>query len=144
MEFATITQIVSWGGCVSCDLKSETFDVRVGLKQGCVLSPILFALYIKELGDTLILCGRGVQIGGVTIPGLLFTDDMVLMAESEEDLQYLLDLTGDFVEKRNIPFNSNKSKILNNFRETLTKRCRLGRTENVKEGHMVTVNIAID
>ncbi len=32
------------------DIKSEALPMRMGLKQGCVLSPILFALYIAELG----------------------------------------------------------------------------------------------
>ncbi len=35
------------------DNKSEPFQMTIGLKQGCMMSPILFAIYIAELGHTL-------------------------------------------------------------------------------------------
>ena len=61
--------------------------VEVGLKQGCVLSPMLFSLYVQELGEELMASGDGVWVGRkgkeVKIPGLFFTDDMILMSDTE-------------------------------------------------------------
>ena len=44
----------------------------LGLRQGCVLSPILFAIYLADLGRQLTASGRGVDIGGIKIPGAFF------------------------------------------------------------------------
>ena len=82
------------------DLESEEIKLEMGLKQGCVLSPILFALYIKELGDTLVASRYGAKIGDLKIPALFFADDMVLIGSGDEDLQSLLDLTSNFIKKR--------------------------------------------
>ena len=45
---------VKWG-----NHKSAMFDVNTGVKQGGVLSPVLFALYIDELFERLANCGHG-------------------------------------------------------------------------------------
>lgn len=55
-----------------------------GVRQGCPASPILFDLYIND-----ILAGMpGVSVPGLAerLPGLLFADDAVILAESEDDL----------------------------------------------------------
>ena len=58
---------------------TEWVPCSKGLKQGCVLSPLLFALYINELGVELEKLG-GVRIGDVVIPAIFFADDIVLLA----------------------------------------------------------------
>ena len=66
------------GGCWSWGY-GESFDVHVvkGLRQGCVLSPVLFFLYINVLVDRLREAGIGVECRGLRIPALLYSDDMV-------------------------------------------------------------------
>ncbi len=78
---------IRWG-----DIITNPFKVTVELKQGCVVSPKLFALYIKEHEDDLVQSGIGVKIGDGTIRGLFFADNMVPFAESEKDLQKLLNM----------------------------------------------------
>ena len=96
----------------------ETNEVQLGkgLKQGCVLSPILFALYIKELGEELMMSGEGIKVGDITIPGLFFADDMVVVSESEEGLNRLLGLVGDYGVKWKLKLNGRKSKVLTTHR----------------------------
>ena len=59
--------------------KSDVFPVRVGLRQGCAFSPILFILFMDRISR----CSKGVEgvrFGDLRIVSLLFADDVVLLA----------------------------------------------------------------
>ena len=74
------------------DVEQQTFQIRKGVHQGCILSPCLFNLYAwyimrnAGLDDAL----AGIKISGKNISNLRYTDDTTLMAESEEKLKSLL------------------------------------------------------
>ena len=68
------------------DMRSRVFKVIIGLHQGCVLSPLLFLLYINGLPKELKEASCGVndhECCGAVIPGLLFADDTSLLASDE-------------------------------------------------------------
>ena len=83
-----------------------------GLKQGCVLSPMLFAIFIEKLSSQLLQMGEGIQLGDVSIPALFFADDIALFAASEEALQRKLDLVYKFMTERGLEINFRKTKIM--------------------------------
>ena len=62
--------------------KSKSFNVGVGLRQGCVLSPLLFIVYMNWI-DRLSQVDKGVTIGTCKVNRLLFADDLALLASSE-------------------------------------------------------------
>ena len=69
-------------------LKSIFFDSLIGLKQGEVLSPLLFSLFVEDL--EMFILNRdscGITLEEITVNLLLFADDMVILAETPEDLQ---------------------------------------------------------
>ena len=63
------------------DIVTDFFDVEEGIKQGCVLSPIFFCLYINELSKILDEHEVGIHIMGVNIKCLFWADDVVLLID---------------------------------------------------------------
>ena len=56
----------------------KEFAVLRGLRRGCVLSPLLFSLYINSLVSELKRRDCGVLWGGMLVSSLLFADGTVL------------------------------------------------------------------
>ena len=72
---------------------SEWFPVNVGLRQGCVMSPWLFNVYMNRVVREVNVrwLGKGLDlpranVGRFEINQLLFADDTALVADSEEKL----------------------------------------------------------
>ena len=79
--------------------ETDLIYMEEGLRQGCSLSPMLFAIYLKGLGDELVASGLGVKMGNTNIPGLFFADDMAIIGENDIQLQELLNITGRYGRK---------------------------------------------
>ena len=74
---------------------SDTFNCPIGLRQGCSLSPFIFALFINELYDVLHISNtRGVQLfpAIVEIVLLMFADDIALLSDTIAGLQRQLNI----------------------------------------------------
>ena len=71
----------------------DVIEHFVGVKQGCILSPCLFSLFIADLPKMLEKYNaKGVKLLDVFIRVLLYADDGALIAASAADLQYMLDV----------------------------------------------------
>ena len=66
------------------------FTAANGVKQGGVLSPILFCIYMDDLHVKLSQCGVGCFIGAQFVGALAFADDIVLLAPSPSAIRKLL------------------------------------------------------
>ena len=79
--------LVKWGNTFS-----EPFHVTNGVRQGGVLSPYLYALYLDELSEKLNLVRAGCCIGSTCLNHLMFADDICLFAPTLKGMQCLLDV----------------------------------------------------
>ena len=91
---------------------SNWFNVSAGLKQGCILSPLLFNLFINDLAETLTQTGVGIPIGDKKMPVLMYADDLVVLAQSDDELQLLLNTLHKWCKTWQLEVNSTKSAVI--------------------------------
>ena len=111
------------------DRLSEEFEVGTGLRQGCVLSPLLFSLYINGVVTRLHEGKCGVQCGGDMVPGLLFADDTSLVASDREGLTKSLDVLVKWCEEWGVKINVGKSGIMHMRKKTVERSSMGGKSE---------------
>ena len=63
---------------------TEWFEVGLGVRQGCTLSPLLFLIFVEGLSQELRKCEIGIQEGKITLHHLLFADDLAICAGSRK------------------------------------------------------------
>ena len=108
---------VSW-----CGYFSEYFLATNGVKQGGVLSPVLFCVYLDELLLALSAAKVGCYVGSVFVGALAYADDLVLIAPSATALRKMLAICDAYASDYFMNFNAGKSKcmvILSRGRRTL-------------------------
>ena len=98
---------VSW-----CGVMSDYFLAVNGVKQGGVLSPVLFCVYIDGLLVALSKAGVGCFIGSNFVGALAYADDVVLLAPTATALRRMLSICDCYASEYCISFNAIKSKCL--------------------------------
>ena len=95
---------VRWG-----NQTSAYFNATNGVRQGSVLSPILFNLYMDGLSKNLINSNTGCHINDVCCNHILYADDLCLIAPSVKSLQKLINICESHSNDFDILFNTKKS-----------------------------------
>jgi len=98
---------VAWGA-----ITSDYFSVVNGVKQGAVLSPVLFCYNIDDLLFMLKKAGFGCYIGAHFVGAPAYADDLVLVAPSATALRKMLAICEDYADEFCICFNATKCKCL--------------------------------
>jgi hypothetical protein len=101
-------------------ITSSWFRVKKGVRQGCVISPCLFNI-LAEMVMRRVLenWNGGFKIGGITINNLRYADDIVLIAETAEELQELVDRLVQEGTNYNLLLNVAKTKVMTNTAERI-------------------------
>jgi len=92
--------------------RSQTFHVSNGVKQGGVLSPILFTMYIDVLLKRLRDSGLGCVMNHVYIGALAYADDITLLCPSIRGMNIMLDICNDFAIEFDLMFNAKKTMCI--------------------------------
>ena len=98
---------VKWG-----DETSASFSISNGVKQGGVISPLLFSLYIDELFLLLKQSGIGCHVGLTYAGAFGYADDIALVAPSLSSLKQMISICEEFAKSHSIVFNPSKTKLL--------------------------------
>ena len=94
-----------WGETVS-----DWFSISAGVRQGGILSPVFYCIYVDDLVRILKEAGIGCHVRNTFLSILLYADDMCLIAPSLRGLQRLLNIVERYCKDWDIMLNPKKSK----------------------------------
>ena len=98
---------VRWGSRVS-----TPFGVGNGVRQGGLLSPALFNLYMDDLSDQLNHCRTGCMIGNTLVNHLMYADDLAIVSPSSAGFQQLLNICSIYGVTFDVKYNAKKSVVM--------------------------------
>ena len=92
--------------------RTPWFQVPSGVKQGCVLSPTMFSVYINDLAVRINNARLGVSVGDIILSIFLYADDIALIAPDASSLQSMLDIVAEWSNTWGLSINPRKTKVV--------------------------------
>ena len=105
--YAQSTAAVQWDSH-----QSSHFPVLQGVRQGAILSPLLYCIFVDELLDNLHASGHGAKVGEVYCGAPMYADDVALIAESPDELQAMLNIVSSYATRWRYQLNPEKSAVM--------------------------------
>ena len=101
---------------------SKKCRTNAGVRQGGVLSPIFFVIYVDTLIQKLRQTGVGCYINGHFFSCLFYADDIILLTHTSRGMQKMQDICSEFALEFGIKFNATKS-IASRFGKRFNMSC---------------------
>jgi len=111
------TSVVRWNGSFS-----TAAHIKSGIRQGGILSPVFFNMYIDVMFHALHRSDLGCHLGSMYVGYIAYADDIILISASVCDLQSMIDICFHEGNNLDILFNASKSclfKIGKVYKENL-------------------------
>ena len=129
---------------------SNCFHTTNGVRQGGVLSPILFTVYIDDLLIAFESCGIGCFWKHHFVGAVCYADDISLLAPSPSALRYMLDTCLSFAIQHHLTFNPDKTQLIKFYKcaDAISPRFTfLGQSLSLRNsvnhlGHILTHNLS--
>ena len=90
----------------------EVSAPAMGLNKGCVLSPLLFTVYLDRLILALKELGIGCHLNDMIVGAFIYADDVTLLATTSMALKAMLNTCTNFSASHNLLFNVSKTKCM--------------------------------
>lgn len=98
---------VRWNG-----VRTDSFSTTNGVKQGGILSPLLFSTYIDGMLRKLRESGLGCYVGPHFCAAFGYADDICLLSPTRQSLQSMITICEDYAQDFKISFNGAKSQLV--------------------------------
>ena len=104
----------------------EWFRTTVGVRQGCLLSPTLFNIFLERImSDALEEHDGKVNIGGRNITNLRFADDIDALAEEEQELEALVESFDKTYTRYKMEISAEKTKLMTNSANGIQRKIKV-------------------
>ena len=117
LGYITQQMSVRWGSSFS-----HSFNVSNGVRQGSVLSPVLFSVYLDGLLEELARSGVGCHCGCLFAGAICYADDIVLLAPCPSALRIMLQICDKYAQNHGLSLNADKTQLIC-FRTHQTRSC---------------------
>ena len=97
--------VTPWG-------RTKAVQITRGVKQGSVLSPWLYSMYINGLIKELKTRGLGIHWEGEWVGAAAYADDVTLVVESKEELEAMLRVCEEYARRRRFSWAPKKCKVM--------------------------------
>ena len=111
---------VKWGNAISHSVR-----LLAGVRQGSILAPFLFAIFIDDVLVKLGSSGLGCHLKSVCFNAIMYADDLLLLSTSITELQKLIDLANMLINSLGLILNASKSICIRIGRRHKIVNCKL-------------------
>ena len=101
---------------------TDSFISEIGVRQGDIMSPNLFKLFVNDLSDNFNAECEPVILGNTKLNCLLYADDLIMLSESREGLQNCMDHLETYCDKWEMQVNLSKTKMVTFAKPDLTRK----------------------
>jgi hypothetical protein len=116
--YSNSNNVIRWGEAISAP-----FSLQAGVRQGSVISPVLFSIYVDDMLNK--LGHYGCRFYGLSVSALMYADDLVLLSPSVKELQTMINVCCEELSLLDLKLNYKKSNALRVGKRSNTACCDL-------------------